>query len=95
MVNEHEITEDQGTEFGFLPDGWDVKELNGEIDLLTGFPFQSKNYSKEGIKLLRGANVKRGVTDWSKENIKYWKEVTPDLRELKAPLKKLAVKNRS
>jgi type I restriction enzyme S subunit len=70
----------QKTELGVLPADWEVKSLVGEIDLLTGFPFASKDYSKDGIRLLRGSNVKRGVTDWTDDNTKYWKEVTSDLK---------------
>jgi len=71
----------QKTELGVLPDDWEVKSLDGEIDLLTGYPFSSKDYSKDGIRLLRGSNVKRGVTDWTDDITKYWKEVTSDLRD--------------
>lgn len=70
----------QKTELGVLPNDWEVKALDGEIDLLTGFPFRSKEYRKNGIRLLRGSNVKRGVTDWNDDNTKYWPEVTPDLK---------------
>lgn len=69
------------TEVGVIPGDWEVKPLEKEIDLLTGFPFPSNQYSKDGVKLLRGSNVKRGTTDWTEENTKYWKSVTSELKE--------------
>ena len=45
----------------------------GEVaDLLTGFPFESKKFTREGIKLVRGMNVKRGYLDFSEELCEYW-----------------------
>ncbi|MCX9014857.1 MAG: restriction endonuclease subunit S [Candidatus Methanoperedens sp.] len=69
------------TKVGIIPEEWDVKPLEKEIDLLTGFPFPSNQYSKDGVKLLRGSNVKRGETDWTDENTKYWKSVTSELKQ--------------
>lgn len=59
--------------------GWVVKTIEKEIDLLTGFPFSSDKYSKSGIRLLRGSNVKRGVTDWNNDITQHWDNITPDL----------------
>lgn len=82
MVKELEIEKGfQRTEIGIIPGDWSVKKIDSEIDLLTGFPFPSNKYSKDGIKLLRGSNVKRGVTDWSEDLTKYWNEITPELRK--------------
>lgn len=61
-------------------EGWVVKEIGTEIDLLTGFPFPSNRYSKSGIRLLRGSNVKRGVTNWNEDNVQYWEKITPELK---------------
>lgn len=45
----------------------------GEVaDLLTGFPFESKKFTREGIKLVRGMNVKRGYLDFSEELCEWW-----------------------
>ncbi|MBR5622634.1 MAG: restriction endonuclease subunit S, partial [Opitutales bacterium] len=41
-------------------------------DVLSGFPFNSSQFSDDGIRLLRGMNVKRGYLDFSEENNKYW-----------------------
>ena len=59
---------------------WEVKQIGTEIDLLTGFPFPSNSYSEHGIKLLRGSNVKRGVTHWSEDTTQYWEKITPELK---------------
>ena len=45
----------------------------GEVaNLLTGFPFESKKFVREGIKLVRGMNVKRGYLDFSEELCECW-----------------------
>jgi type I restriction enzyme S subunit len=68
------------SEVGVIPEDWEVKELEKEIDLLTGFPFHSNQYSSSGIRLLRGSNIKRGVTDWSDDITEFWQKITPDLK---------------
>jgi len=69
------------TEVGVIPEDWEVKPIDKEIDLLTGFPFPSSSYSKTGIKLLRGSNIKRGVTDWSADITEYWEKLSPELKQ--------------
>lgn len=69
------------TEVGITPEDWEVKNIGEQIDLLTGFPFSSSGYSQSGVKLLRGSNIKRGVTDWSPDITRYWEEVYPDLKQ--------------
>lgn len=45
----------------------------GEIaDLLSGFPFGSRQFSGAGIRLMRGMNIKRGFLDFSESNNRYW-----------------------
>ena len=68
------------TEVGVIPEDWEVKKIDSEIDLLTGYPFKSDNYKSNGIKLLRGSNIKRGVTDWNEDITQYWIEITSDLK---------------
>lgn len=51
---------------------WQVQSIGGLIDLVTGFPFPSSGFAKSGVRLLRGSNVKRGVTDWSEGLVQYW-----------------------
>jgi hypothetical protein len=67
------------TEVGVIPEEWDAKAIGSEIDLLTGFPFPSSGYAKAGVRLLRGSNIKRGVTDWSEEITQHWPAVTREL----------------
>ena len=69
------------TEVGVIPDDWEEITLGEVIDLLTGFPFPSSGYSDSGCRLLRGSNVKRGVTDWSEHLVSYWPSVTPPIRQ--------------
>lgn len=42
-------------------------------ETITGYPFNSKEFSQEGIRLIKGANVKRGNLDFSKEISSFWK----------------------
>lgn len=65
---------------GFAGD-WEKKPIGPLIDLLTGFPFPSQKYTSSGIRLLRGSNIKRGVTDWSDDLVHYWSTVTPNLQQ--------------
>lgn len=67
------------SDVGVIPDDWDAKAIGEEIDLLTGFPFPSSGYSKSGVRLLRGSNIKRGQTDWSDDIVQYWPEVSREL----------------
>lgn len=60
------------TEVGVIPEDWNYTSIGNKIDLLTGFPFQSIHFSKDGIRLLKGLNIKRGETDWSEDQITYW-----------------------
>lgn len=60
---------------------WEKKEIGEEIDLITGFPFPSQLYATTGVRLLRGSNIKRGVTNWNGEITKYWAEITSDLKQ--------------
>ncbi|WP_298905562.1 restriction endonuclease subunit S [uncultured Aliiroseovarius sp.] len=49
-------------------------KLGDVVDFQTGFPFKSKDYSKDGqgLKLLRGDNIGQGFLRW--ETAKYWPE---------------------
>lgn len=53
---------------------WTHTELGAHIDLLTGYPFKSSEYSKDGqgIRLLRGDNVVQGSIRW--DDACYWPE---------------------
>jgi len=62
-------------------EGWVEKTIGGKIDLLTGFPFPSSKYTKSGIRLLRGSNVKRGVTDWSEHIVQYWSRMSASISQ--------------
>jgi type I restriction enzyme S subunit len=68
------------TEVGVIPEDWEVMLAGNLVDLLTGFPFPSSQYTNSGIRLLRGSNVKRNRTDWSDEITQYWPFVHGELR---------------
>jgi type I restriction enzyme, S subunit len=69
------------TELGLFPDDWEIKPIGNHIDLLTGFPFPSNEYTRTGVRLLRGSNIKRGETDWSDDITEFWPRITSDLRK--------------
>lgn len=68
------------TEVGMVPEEWECRDLSF-VDLLTGFPFPSSGYSRSGVRLLRGSNIKRGCTDWSEDLTQFWSSVTADIRK--------------
>jgi type I restriction enzyme S subunit len=51
---------------------WEVGSLETVSNLLTGNPFESKKFTKSGVFLVRGMNVKRGYLDTSKDISQYW-----------------------
>lgn len=50
----------------------DRARLGDHVDILTGFPFKSANYTNDpaGIRLLRGDNVAQGTLRW--DGVKRW-----------------------
>jgi type I restriction enzyme S subunit len=55
-----------------MGDEWRSVELDDIVDLLTGFPFKSNNYTQDlsSPRLLRGDNVGQGILRW--EGAKRW-----------------------
>ena len=56
---------------GFTED-WEQRKFGDDNDLITGYPFESDKFSEEGIKLVRGMNVKRGYLDFSDDICMRW-----------------------
>jgi len=54
---------------------WEETNLGKVTSLLTGHPFEGKQFVDEGILLVRGMNVKRGYLDTSKETSEYWPSI--------------------
>jgi type I restriction enzyme S subunit len=53
------------------PHGWGMTTLGDHVDFVTGFAFQSSQYTdNNGVRLLRGANVLPGHVEWS--DTSYW-----------------------
>ena len=52
--------------------GWVETSLGDEINLLSGFPFKSSQYTKSGnsVRLLRGDNIVQGSLRW--DDVKRW-----------------------
>jgi type I restriction enzyme, S subunit len=55
-----------------MASNWHRTEIDNHIDLLTGFPFSSEQYSEDtqDIRLLRGDNVVQGTIRW--DGVKRW-----------------------
>ena len=51
---------------------WSNTTFRTSCSLLTGQPFQSKKFSKSGVFLVRGMNVKRGYVDNSSRISEFW-----------------------
>lgn len=77
--NQHKRGYKHAAYFGWIPEEWKFDEIGDKLDLLSGYAFESEKYSNEGIRLLRGANIKRGDTDWLENNTTFWKEISPEL----------------
>ena len=59
--------------FPEFTDDWEQRKLGEVADLITGYPFESKNFTNDGVKLVRGMNVKRGYLDFSDEICEHWR----------------------
>ncbi len=62
-----------------LPDRWKETSFGEACDMLTGFPFPSAGFSEQGVRLLRGSNVKRGEVDWSDAITVFWPKVDGEI----------------
>lgn len=51
---------------------WEQRKFGDYNDLMTGYPFESDKFSEDGIKLVRGMNVKRGYLDFSEDICVKW-----------------------
>jgi type I restriction enzyme S subunit len=61
-----------GIRFKGFSGEWEQSNLGECTDLLTGNPFNSKEFATEGVFLVRGMNVKRGYLDTSPGTSQFW-----------------------
>jgi type I restriction enzyme S subunit len=68
----HEKTNFINSKVGKVPEGWQWVELGAHVDMITGFPFKSDQYTdaEDDIKLLRGDNIAQGYLRWT--GVKRW-----------------------
>ena len=61
------------SDLGEIPRGWCQTSIGKEVNLLTGFPFQSALFanSPPGVRLARGMNVKEGFFLWDSQS-RFW-----------------------
>ena len=52
------------------------KKLGEVADLLSGFPFDSTQFTNAGVRLMRGVNIKRGQLCFNENDDRYWKSTT-------------------
>jgi type I restriction enzyme S subunit len=60
------------TELPVLPDGWCWATIQQLAFVDVGFAFKSAEYTKEGIRLLRGENMEPGSLRWN--DVRFWPE---------------------
>lgn len=53
---------------------WAGTTVGEQVEYLVGYPFESANFLNNGVKLLRGSNVKRGKLSWETDVTAYWNE---------------------
>ncbi len=58
--------------FAGFTDDWEQRKFGDCNDLITGYPFASEKFTEQGIKLVRGMNVKRGYLDFADEICMRW-----------------------
>jgi len=58
--------------------GWKIEKAEKHIDLLSGFPFDSSQYTQYGVKICGGLIIMPQRIDW--DSCKYWSS-TEDLEE--------------
>ena len=73
MMKEKEMKRVPQLRFPEFTDDWEQRKLGEVADLITGYPFESKNFTNDGVKLVRGMNVKRGYLDFSDEICVHWR----------------------
>jgi type I restriction enzyme, S subunit len=49
---------DSGTEYGEIPQGWEVRKLGDIADIVSGYAFKSKDFQKSGIPVIKIKNIK-------------------------------------
>jgi len=60
------------------PKRWEKEELKGNISIIGGYAFKSKEYTNSGIPIIRIGNVNSGLLNL--DNIVYWKPGEEPLR---------------
>lgn len=54
---------------------WDEVQIKNVSDVLVGNPFQSSSFVDDGIRLVRGTNVKRGWLDFDSSMTVFWPSI--------------------
>ncbi len=53
MTNNNPPQNYKNSEIGIIPQDWEVKRFGDIIDYIKGFPFKSKDYQQDGIRIIR------------------------------------------
>ena len=54
------------SEFGMIPNGWEVKCIYDLAEYINGTSFKAKDYSEKGLPIIKIAELKNGITDGTK-----------------------------
>lgn len=78
---------------GRIPVEWEVKPLDEMMELITGFPFKSKDFSEDDkhIQLLRGINIGEGNFKWNSDINKYWPKSNDELTKYELKVNDLVI----
>lgn len=81
------------TELGEIPEDWEVVYLDKHINLLSGFPFKSEDFSEtsNGTKLLRGVNITVGKLRWDSKIDRYWDQEFSEFEKYSAKADDLVI----
>jgi type I restriction enzyme, S subunit len=58
-----EVTEFKETEIGLIPNDWEYESLGTFAHLQAGYSFQSTNFRRSGIPIVRISNIQNGIID--------------------------------
>jgi type I restriction enzyme S subunit len=58
------------TDFSGLPEGWCWASVEQVVFLDVGYAFKSSEFTKDGLRLLRGENIEPGALRW--HDVRFW-----------------------
>ena len=59
---------DSGTEFGMVPEGWEVKMIGDIVRLQNGYPFKPSHHFEEGLPIIKIPELRLGILERTPRN---------------------------